>query len=301
MKRSISFFLGLGILLGVSTGSAETIFDDFNDGEDTNPPWSLIDVSALLMGPPGERTFGSENDQYRLSGAALASLRNDFIMEDGIVRVELKAWAADVTGGTSVGLLLRFQQSLSGYFMSIDFDGSPQINLVRLDNGGPSDSNATGQSLEYNQANTYILEAEATGDQIVGRVYEVVGETVTLFDEVTLTDATYAAGPSGLLVANNSLPAQFDPGDATFDNFFATDGNVAAPELVNVETVDANLTFGVKGEPGREYTVEYQPSVETIEWTVLTTIPRSPFSETNLVVEPTGQTTRIYRASTPED
>ena len=303
MKVSNLFCLGLGgCLLGVSSGSAETIFDDFNDGEDSNPPWTLIDASALRGGPPGERTFGSDNMQYRLRGAALASIRTDFVLQNGTVRVELNEWVEVVEGDSSIGLFVRFQQDLSGYFMSIDLDGSPQLNLVRLDNGAPTDFNDTGENgLTLNPANTYILEAEATGSNIAGRLYEKVGETVTLVDDVLLVDTAYPAGLTGLLVANNNFGTQFAPGDATFDNYFATDGNIAQPELANSAQEGQDVTFGVQGEAGREYTVEYKDSVDAVSWSVLTTLPPSPFTAPRSILDSADQPQRIYRASTPED
>ena len=57
MKISTSLYLGLGVLLSVSPISATTIFDDFNDGEDTSPPWTLIDVSDMLSGPLVNRLY----------------------------------------------------------------------------------------------------------------------------------------------------------------------------------------------------------------------------------------------------
>ena len=189
---------------------------------------------------------------------------------------------------------------MSGYFVSIDFDGSPSLTLVRLDAGVAGDD-VTGQTLNYNQANSYILEVECTGSTFVGRVYEKVGDTVTLFDEVTATDGTYTAGPTGLLVAQDNFPQSTVPGDATFDNFFATDGVVAQPKLVNTTNGDGNLTFGVEGEPGREYTVEYKSDVANGSWSTLTTLPASPFTDPQSVIDPANQPGRIYRASTPED
>lgn len=301
MKVSTSFCLGLSFWLGVSVGSTATIFDDFDDGEDASPAWTLVDASLFAGGPAGERSFGPGDNQYRLLGAALASARLDLVLQDGMVRVDLMEWNPSVSGGASVGILARFNpETLSGYFMSIDFDGSPSVNLVRLDGGVPGDS-AGGLTKIYDQAKTYTLEVRAQGTTITGRVYENDNGTATLFDEVVLTDTTYGAGFTGLLSAQDSFPTSVVPGDATFDNFFATDGVIAQPELVDATLIDGSVGFGVTSEPGRTYTVEYRNGVDEAVWNVLTEFGPKPLAGINVVVDPAGLPGRIYRASTPED
>jgi len=301
MKILNLFSIGLGLGLGVTVVSATTIYDDFNDGEDSSPAWVLIDASGLQGGPAGERTFGLSNTEYRLHGAALASVRGDFTLQDGIARVELKQWDSAVSGGSSVGLVVRFTPgTLSGYFISIDFDGSPSLNLVRLDGGVPGVSSG-GLNKTFDPSKTYILEAETAGTLITGRVYEKDGDAVTLFDQVSFTNSGYAAGVCGLLVAQDSFPSSFAPSDATFDNFFATDGVVEQVAMGNLEIVGDQFRFRVGAEPGRPYLIEYKADWEFAPWTVLTNFSPMSLPGSNLVTDTGFQLRRFYRASTPAD
>lgn len=292
-------FAGLGLVLSATLGSATTIFDDFNDGENGTPQWIQVDAGAQI-GAGGSISYGPGNNEYQLTGAALASARPGFVITDGTARVELTDWNPSVSGGSSVGLVIRFApETLSGYFLSIDLDASPNLNLVKLAGGAPG-INAAGPTKLYDLGKSYILEAIASGNTITGTVYEKDGDTVTQFDQVVLVDnSPHAAGLCGLLVANDAFPNSTAAARATFDNFFATDGTVAQPTLVNPSVVDGLFTFGVSGEAGRPYLVEFRENLENAAWMPLTNFPAMSVPGTSTVTDGAAEPQRFYRASTP--
>ncbi len=290
------------VSLGVSTGLGTTIFDDFDDGNDTNPAWTFIDVTDQGTGGLGTRGFGPDNKRYQLSGPATASIRADFILVDGEVRCEMNNWNANVSVGSSVGILARFTPTtLSGYFLSIDADGSPNLNLVKLVNGQPAD----GVSLptkNYLPAKTYILQLITAGAKLTCRIFEKGTTENTLVDEVEWTDPSpFAAGVTGLLVANDVFPENFESATAMFDNFFATDGVVTQPTITNpaVAGEDFELTFGT--EPGRSYAVESKSSVTEPTWEPVVSFGPKPLAGTQTASDPLILGNRIYQVRVIDD
>jgi len=284
------------VTLGASTSLATTIFDDFEDGNDTSPQWVFRDVSDQGSGGLGSRSFGPDGKRYQLSGPASVSVRPDFGFNNGEVRCELSSWNPSVAAGSSVGLLARFNpDNLSGYFLSIDADGSPNLNLVKLVNGMPND-NADGPTGTYNPGSTYILQLIADGAQLTGRIYEKGASGNTLLDEVTFTDPNpLPAGLTGLLVANDIFPNSVESTTAIFDNFFATDGNVAQPTISNPTVAGENfrLTFG--REAGRTYAVESKVSVTDPEWANVATVGPTPVAGPETASDPLGGGLKIYQ------
>lgn len=302
MNLPSSFKLLVLVSLGATTGLGTTIFDDFDDGNDSSPPWTFIDVTNQGAGGLGTRGFGPDNKRYQLSGPATASIRGGFNFTDGEVRCELLNWNPSVAAGSSVGLLARFSPAtLSGYFLSIDADGTPNLNLVKLVNGADAGGQG-GPTKAYDPSLTYILQLIAEGAQLTCRVYEKTLPENTLIDEFVWTDPNpFAAGATGLLVVNDNFPEAFESTTAMFDNFFATDGNVTPPTITNPAIVgeDFQLTFGA--EPGRTYAVESKSAVTDPTWEGVTVFGPKPLAGPETASDALAVGPRIYQVRVVDD
>lgn len=290
------------VTLGASTGLGTTIFDNFDDGNDTNPAWLFIDVTDQGSGGIGTRGFGPDNKRYQLSGPATASIRPDFNIVDGEVRCEMSNWNASVSVGSSVGILARFTRaSLSGYFLSIDADGSPSLSLVKLVGGSPVDGQS-GSTKNYEASKTYILQLIIAGAQLTSRIYEKATPENILIDEFVWTDPSpFAAGVTGLLVANDEFPENFESATAMFDNFFATDGNVSQPAITAPTIVGEDFQLTFTTEPGRTYAVEYKDVITTPLWQELTTFAPKPAAGNETVSDPLTAGNRFYQVRVVDD
>ena len=292
------------LLLGLCTavGQGATIFDNFNDGNDTSPLWTFIDVTDQGGGGIGSRGFGPNNLRYQLSGPATASVRTDFTIVDGEVRSEISNWNPSVSVGSSVGILARFDpNTLSGYFLSIDADGSPNLNLVKLVNGQPA-GGSEGLPKVYNANGTYILQLLVAGAKITGRIYEKGSPANTLVDEVAWTDPSpFTAGVTGCLVANDEFPESFTATTALFDNFLATDGTVARPTLSNPCIVENAFEVNFGTEPGRPYLLEYKNSITDLNWSSLTLFAPESTAGTKTATDPLTGGNRFFQIRVVDD
>lgn len=279
------------IPLGISSLQATTVFDNFDDGNDTLPPWSFVDPSQGA----GSKDFGPDSKHYRLTGPAVASVRADFIMADGEVRSDITAWNPSVSVGSSVGIVARFDpMTLSGYFLSIDADGSPNLNLVKLVNGVPADGDG-GPTLTLNAGSTYIMQLVLKGAEITSRLY-AKGSPNTLVDEFVWTDSSpFANGVTGLLVANDVFPGSAEAATAMFDNFFANDGRVNSPNIVRPTVANGNFQFAFGIEPGRVYVVEAKKAVTDTVWSLITSFGPEPTDSTMTPVDPLENGNKFYR------
>ncbi|HAV65580.1 MAG TPA: hypothetical protein DCY13_24790 [Verrucomicrobiales bacterium] len=278
---------------------AATIFDDFNDGNDTSPQWTRVDPTGALGSWTVVNPSGTDG-KYVLSGPATASLRTDYVFGNGEVRGELTNWNPGLATGSIVGLLLRFQaQTLSGYFLGINADGSPTLSLIKLVNGVDVNTGQDGPVLAYDPGKTYIIQALATGLEITCRIFEKGVSGNTLVNEFTWTDANtpnYPTGSTGLLVANNDFPDNLAAANATFDNFLVTDGVVGQPQLFGAAKVDTQISFGLTVEAGRSYAIEYKGSVDDPNWLSLLTVTPAVQQGVRTVTDSLGSPMRIYRA-----
>ena len=294
-KTNLVSAIAFGMSLGLA--SAETIFDDFDDGNDTSPEWTFADVSQA-----GSRGFGPDNKKYQLTGPATASLRVDFTFVDGEIRTDMTGWNPNVAAGTSMGILCRFNPAdNSGYFLNIDADGSPALALVKLAPGGAPTTIGQGVALAYDPAKNYILQLIATGPQLTCRIYEKGATANTLKDEFTVPDSTspYVAGLTGYLVANDAFPENNLAATAIFDNFFATDGVVARPTLAAPVKNGAQIQSSFNREAGRPYVVEFKTDLGATLWTELATVAPKSLAGTEPVVSPTSDPMRAIRVTSP--
>lgn len=292
MKLSLTLPSLALLSLGICQGLATTIFDDFDDGNDTTPPWTFIDVSQGA----GSRNFYTDNKHYQLIGPASASIRQDFTIRDGEVRCEINSWNPSVGTGSSVGILARFDPTtLSGYFLSIDADGSPNLNLVKLVNGQPlNGAGLTGPTKTYTQG-TYIFQMILQGAKLTCRIYSK-GTPNTLIDEFVWTDPSpFNSGVTGLLVANDKFGSNFDPTFAVFDNFYATDGLVSQPIIVRPTLTTTDFQFAFGTVPGRSYIVESKKDLLQANWDQVTTYGPLSVDTTRTVIDPLESGNKFFR------
>lgn len=290
------------VTLGASTGLGSSIFDNFDDGNDTNPAWLFIDATNQGSGGLGTRDFGPDNNRYRLSGPATASVRTGYNFLNGEVRCEVSNWNPNVAAGTSVGILASFDPvTFSGYFLSIDADGSPNLNLVRLENSAV-DGGETGPTKNYDAGKTYILQLIVARPKLTCRVYEKVTPENILIDEFEWSDPTpHPTGLTGLLVVNDAFPGNLESATAMFDNFFATDGDVRQPTLTNPTIVGENFQLTFATEPGRTYALEYKDVITTPLWNELTTIAPKPAAGNETASDPLTAGNRFYQVRVVDD
>lgn len=291
--------MSLGLSVALTSTRGETIFDDFNDGNDTSPGWMFIDPAGNNL---ATRSFPNGNS-CRLNGPAAASVRPDFVFTDGEVRVELTDWNS-ISVGSSVGMLVRFQGNNSGYFLSLDLDGdgtSMRLSLVKLVQGADLGAGAEGALINYDPGKVYILQTVAAGAQLICRIFEKGASGNVQLDSFTWTDDSgpYLAGATGLLVANNDFPDSLAAAAATFDNFLATDGEIAQPVITNLFRDGDNLWFGVVAEAGRPYVVEYQTDLNSTEWQLLASIPQSSHPDTWPILSQFQPDNRFFRVKSP--
>jgi PEP-CTERM motif len=223
----------LPVLLG-SPAAAESIFDDFNDGNDVG--WTRIEPLAPF-GAPG--TFSFPNGGYRLQAAAspnpaalgrarVYSLRLDLNLTNFQISADVVNWNNNLN--QSFGVIARFREpglaTSDGYL----FDYNPNENgpgmgellIARADN--EATRRLTMMALTLDPAQDYRLVFTGVGATLTGQVFNVNNLALPLAT-ITANDDTYTSGSSGVLVgASQNAPTS--AADATFDNFQA----VTVPE-----------------------------------------------------------------------
>jgi len=256
--RAVSrFFCNLTftcVFMAAPAGWAALISDDFNDGNDTAPPftWQRYDPikdatgGAVALGTwsfPGGNTYRLQTapsldpgtyGQARLGSIAPSDLTNFYVAVD-IVNF-------DNTIHQVFGVLARVGTpgpgSTTGYLFSWDTgtpgsDTAGDMDIVRLDGELPTDLD--GQTYYGNDSvhlltnHTYRFVFMGVGDTFRGQVYDLTNTAVPIVD-YGATDplydpngSTHVSGATGVVFANNDSAGD-GAADATFDNFLATDG-----------------------------------------------------------------------------
>jgi hypothetical protein len=233
--------LALNYLLFVPTGVGPTVFDNFNDGNDTTGvTWARYNpIGTGAYSFPGGNTYRiqsapSPDPAAFGQGRAGSVVPNTY--EDFYVAVDVVNW--DDALHQVVGVLARVQNpgpgTTAGYMFTHD-RGNPgsatsgDMDIVRLDGEVPTVlQNITGSDgIHFEPGKQYRITFSGVGNMFTGKVFELPNTSTPLV-EITATDDTYTSGVSGLVVANNAAPFYDGPADATFDNFLAT---VAEPKL----------------------------------------------------------------------
>ncbi len=277
--------LFLNYLLFVPTSAGPTVFDNFNDGDDTNPPpaWLRYDPIGTLLGSPNGTWSFPGGNTYRIQAAAspdpahLGQGRAGGLQPGGYTDFYV---SADVVGWDDsihqvFGLLARVSNlgpgGTAGYLFSYD-RGNPtnatggDMDIVRLDSENPTSlptSPSGGDSVHFQSNKQYRLVFIGAGNNFTGQVYELPNTSTPVVD-ITASDPAYASGEAGLTVANNASESGYDgPADATFDNFLAT---TAEPRLsVNLSAGAVTLSW-----PLIPFKLQSSPSLGPPDWTSIT-------------------------------
>ncbi len=245
-KDNQLLYLNYLVFVPTPTRVESTVFDNFNDGNDSAPTatWSHYDPIGT-----GSWSF-PEGNKYRIQSAAspdpgtfgqgragslLPSSYSDFY-----VSVDVAGW--DPSIHQILGVLARVTNpgpgSTSGYLFSHD-SGDPtsatagDMDIVRLDGEVPTVlQNLTGNDAIHFETNKqYRIVFIGMGTNLIGKVYELPNTSSPVVD-LSAGDDGFTSGAVGLMVANNATSSGYDgPADATFDNFLVT----TAEPLLSIE------------------------------------------------------------------
>jgi hypothetical protein len=223
----------LGVLALASTGRAAQITDDFNDQNDTaNPAWSHYAPLGGTYSFPGGNTYRLQAPTSPSPGTVgpgrVASYLNNSNFSTFSISIDVVDW--DNTGTPNdqdFGLLARLNSvgpaTTTGYALTYSPTGHT-MDLSRIT--GEQPTGLGNAPLTLDPSKDYRLVFTGVGNTFTGTVYDLA-DLATPLQTLTRTDPnnTYTNGFPGLLVFDNSGT---HTGDATFDNFSATD--TIAPE-----------------------------------------------------------------------
>jgi len=308
--RNVLFGLTVAGALSVAPAGwcSTTNSDNFNDGNDTAPTiaWQHYDpigeILTIMSGNPttnAQWNFPGGNTyqivalpspepagmgQGRAGSLAPGNLGNFYVAADVV------NW--DNTVHQVFGLLARVGtptvQQTTGYLLDWDSSGNlssgGDMDIVRIDAESPTDLNGSeifgDDGIHLTNGSSYRFIFMGVSNVLRGQVYDLANLAYPLVDYVVSDPAydpsgsTHVSGTTGLFVANNSGETGYDgPGDATYDNFVATDGDLLAQNwpLLKVSrpsagTVCLSWPFGTTAWPLNLYS---SPSVvgSPVVWT----------------------------------
>ncbi|MCC6820786.1 MAG: hypothetical protein IT579_08670 [Verrucomicrobia subdivision 3 bacterium] len=263
-----------------------TVFDNFNDGNDTTPPWQHYDpLTTAGVPPPATYTF--PDGHYRIlapaplapdAGPARAGsfLKNE-VYTDFYVSADLIDF--DDTVRQAFGVTARITtpglQTTGGYLFSwepgsgaLPGETNGDLDISRLIGETPVGQIETAPSgLHLTKGKSYRFVFMGSGTNFEGQVYELPDTTNPLIRlPANDPDNMYPSGQVGLIVASQGDDAASPviPGDATWDNFLAT---TAEPRL----TVSVSGGSVVLNWPFIPYRLQSSPSLSSPVWTDVTT------------------------------
>lgn len=224
--------LAAGLTLGLAP-LASAQWDDFSSGTDAG--WTHYDPLSVLFGPMVSYTV--VNQAYRIQTAIPpvpdagpgrgGSFRMEKTYTNFYVSVDLVGWddAARQVFGVAARITTPGLGTTAGYLFNYDRSSGTNggdFDLSRITNE-QADQIQTGPSAYHLMAGrSYRLVFVGKGPYLDAYVYELP-QTNTPVLHLAGMDTTYASGVSGLIVADNPDDAISVVGDATFDNYFATD------------------------------------------------------------------------------
>jgi hypothetical protein len=226
MKHIALFVIPLvaAFLLAAGPNTANAVFDDFSDMNDTvNPTWTHLDGLVASMG----QTWDASTGQYRMtaqnngfSNLGFAGAYTGPSFTDVQVAADIVSFLDDPQAqGAPFGIGARLDgnnafNSLKGYAYAYEphaAGGAGEVVLYRINGASLVDLGA--QQVTLDPAKDYRFVLNVTGSQLHGQVFEIGGGMVA---ERFATDATHASGFSGLFAySQNPIP----PVDVTWDNF----------------------------------------------------------------------------------
>jgi len=286
----------LALALG-ATLPATGQWDDFSSGNDSG--WTHYDPLGALFGPM--TTFEVTNQAYRIQTSIPpvpdagpgrgGSLRMDKTYSDFYVCVDLIAW--DDTVRQVFGVAARLGTvglgTTRGYLFSYDRSAGAtagDFDLSRL-TGEQAAQIETGPSgLHLVAGQSYRLVFVGKGPYLDAYVYGLPNTNTALL-HLTGMDATYTSGVCGLIVADNPDDAVMAQGDATFDNYLATEREPLM--LAVAREPDSTLVTVTWPASYPEYTLESSPSLGVgAIWT-----PESAFSDGRIFVHYADSSTGV--------
>ena len=227
--RHIALFvipLVAAVFLAAGPNTANAVFDDFSDMNDTvNPTWTHLDGLVASTG----QTWDASTGQYRMTAQNNGFSNLGFVgaytgpsFTDVQVAADIVSFRDDPQAqGAVFGVGARLDGNnafnlLKGYAYAYEphaAGGAGEVVLYRINGASLVDLGAQQVTLDPNKDYRFVLNV--TGSQLHGQVFEIGGGMVA---ERFATDATHASGFSGLFAySQNPLP----PVDVTWDNFSA--------------------------------------------------------------------------------
>jgi hypothetical protein len=298
--------LYLNYLLFVPTSVGPTVFDNFNDGNDTAPAWTHLDPLAAF-GAGGTWSFPGGNS-YRIQAASspdpgnlgpgraasvLPGFYNDFYQS-----VDILNW--DDTVRQAFGLLARVGTpglgSTSGYLFSyergnVSDPNGGDLDISRITGEAASGLTTVGtDKIHFEAGKHYRLVFIGSGENFTGQVYELPDASNPI-RSITASDSIYTSGQAGLVVANNNTPTYVGGADATFDNFLVT---TAEPRL------SASLSAGTLTVtwPLIPFALQSSPTLTSPTWTTIST-GISQIGEQNSYSTPVSGAAQYFRLIYP--
>ena len=226
--------VALAVCLGVPTVLLAQS-DDFNDGDDAG--WTRLDpIRMYLFATTGQdfpqNTWTVTDGKYRLQSAPtpnpalgqgrVLSLRSE-VYSNFHLSIDLIDWDASKTN--AMALCARIgtpgPTTTRGYLFGY-ISGQNYLDLVRLQNEGTKPIPGVVQvPIVLTPKHGYRLTFTGKGAQLVGRLYDLA-DLNNPIAEMAGSDDNYADGTGGLAVFPLAASV-LGVGDATFDNFAATD------------------------------------------------------------------------------
>lgn len=234
-----------------------TIFDSFNDGNDSTPKWNRYDPIGGITAAPA--TFSFPNGGYRIQAPApqapdagqarAGSFLDGLELGDFYVSADLIDF--DDTVRQAFGIAARINTpglgTTSGYLFSWEPGGGTlpgtengDLDISRLEGEVPTGQIETENSnLHLERGKSYRFVFMGKGFEFEGLVYELpdISNPIKRLPAVDPLEL-YPTGQVGLVVSSQGSMAV--SGDATFDNFLAT---TAEPRL-SVGLAGGNVTLG---------------------------------------------------------
>jgi hypothetical protein len=212
------------LILAAGPNTANAVFDDFSDMNDTvNPTWTHLDGLVASTG----QTWDASTGQYRMTAQNNGFSNLGFVgaytgpsFTDVTVAADIVSFIDNPqTQGAPFGVGARLDgnnafNTLKGYAYAYEphaAGGLGEVVLYRINGASLADLGAQQVTLDPNKDYRFVLSV--LGSQLHGQVFEIGGGMVA---ERFATDSTYASGFSGLFAySQNPIP----PVDVTWDNF----------------------------------------------------------------------------------
>ncbi|MEN9677830.1 MAG: hypothetical protein RIS76_3726 [Verrucomicrobiota bacterium] len=271
------------LLIPAAATTSSTVFDDFNDGNDTaNPAWDHYDPIGGVTAPPATFTF--PDGHYRIIAPAQQAAECDagparagsFVSNGGYENFYVSADLVDFddTVRQAFGVAARITTpglgTTGGYLFSWEpgngvlpgeTNGDLDISLL-VNEAAVAQIETVPSALHLTKGKSYRFVFAGSGNNFEARVYELPDITNPLIVlPGTDPENTYPAGLVGLIVASNEDCAV--GADATWDNFLAT---TAEPDLaVSLTGSSVTLTW-----PAIPFVLQSSPSLTTPVWTPIT-------------------------------